>query len=293
VRRQSYRYQRTLGDVAEVRGVGMVTGARVRLRFLPAPASTGVAFVRTDLAARPHIPAHVSQVTGTQRRTTLGAAPAQVCLVEHVLAALAGLKVDNCTIELDGPEPPGLDGSSHGYVQALLGAGVVRQAARRTIWTTTAPIVLSSGGATLGLHPGEEPGLRLTYILDYGLRSPLGRQTYSTALTPARFIQHVCRARTFLLQHEADELRRQGLGKHTTTRDLLVFGPHGPIDNWLRYADEPSRHKVLDLVGDLSLLGTDVHGHVVAYRSGHPLNVELVRALHQRLAGRGAPLAAA
>ena len=312
MRRFSYRYQRTLARPAEVWGVGYLTGATVRLRFVPAPPSTGIVFVRTDLRPRQHVQAHIDHVTGTQRRTTLGHPPAQIGLVEHVLAALAGLRIDNCQVELNAPEPPGLDGSARGFVTALLDAGICRQEASRPIFGVDQPVVLSARGATLALHPPmrevlstdpvgaasraaldgparlagpttPEHELYLSYFLDYGLTSPIARQVHTQALTPGSFVQELASCRTFILQEEAAELRRQGLGTRTSAADLLVFGPHGPVDNSLRYANEPARHKVLDLVGDLALLGADLCGHVVAYRSGHPLNVELVRCLHQRL----------
>jgi UDP-3-O-acyl N-acetylglucosamine deacetylase len=297
VRKHSDRHQRTIARAAEVGGIGFLTGAAVRLRFLPAAPDSGVVFVRTDLAGRPRVGAHVGEVTGTRRRTTLAQPPAQVGLVEHVLAALAGLRVDNCVVELDAPEPPGLDGSALQFVRTLLGAGVVRQAGRRGAWGVTRPVVLGAGGATLALHPpapGQPAGLSLSYFLDYGSHSPIGRQVHTVhGLTPGGFIRELAGCRTFLLEAEAEELRRQGLGARTTAADLLVFGPHGPIDNRLRFANEPARHKLLDLIGDLSLLGADLCGHVVAYRSGHPLNVELVRALHQCLAEAREPVAAA
>jgi UDP-3-O-acyl N-acetylglucosamine deacetylase len=288
VRRHSYRYQRTVARSVDVQGTGFLTGASVRLRFLPAPPGTGVVFVRTDLRPRPHVPACIGNVTGTQRRTTLGRPPAEVSLVEHVLAALAGLRLDNCYVELNAPEPPGLDGSARGFVEALRRAGATLQGARRTVWCVDAPVVVTQGGATLALHPGADGQLRVSYLLDYGPRAPIPRQTYTGVVTSEHFAAEVAGCRTFLLEHEAVELRRQGLGTRTTAADLLVFGPRGPIDNRLRYADEPARHKVLDIVGDLSLLGEDLVGHVVAYRSGHPLNVALVGALRQQ-AGAAEP----
>ncbi len=283
MKRHSYRYQRTIAGPAEVEGVGLLTGAHVRLCFRPAPPSTGVVFVRTDLGPQARIRACLDEVTGTQRRTTLGRAPLQVGLVEHVLAALAGLRIDNCFVELDAPEPPGLDGSAQVFVDELRHAGVRLQSARRAVWEVEAPVVVRQNGSTLALHPCDEDGLRASYILDYGLGSPIARQLRTVAITPETFAGELAGCRTFLLEAEALELRRQGLGSRTTTADLLVFGPHGPIHNRLRFADEPARHKLLDLVGDLSLLGEDVRGHLVAYRSGHPLNVELVRALSRRL----------
>jgi UDP-3-O-acyl N-acetylglucosamine deacetylase len=286
VRRLSYRYQRTIAATAEVSGVGYLTGATVRLRFRPAPADTGVVFVRTDARPAAHVPAHVGQVTDTRRRTTLGRAPAQVGLVEHVLAALAGLRIDNCYVELDAPEPPGLDGSARGFVDALVRAGSVLQAARRPVWGVDEPVVVAQGGSTLALHPGPDDALKVSYLLDYGLDSPIGRQSHTQSVTPEGFVNDLADCRTFILESEVVELRRQGLGARTTPADLLVFGKRGPIQNCLRYANEPARHKVLDLLGDLALLGHDLRGHVVAYRSGHPLNVELVRTLRERMPQR-------
>jgi UDP-3-O-acyl N-acetylglucosamine deacetylase len=288
VRRVCYRYQRTVGRTAEVRGVGYLTGAAVRLRFVPAAPHTGVVFVRTDLGAEARVPSCVAEVTGTNRRTTLGTPPLSVSLVEHVLAALAGLHIDNCCVELDAPEPPGLDGSARGFVEALRGAGTRLQPARRVVWGVESSVVVQQHGATLALHPSDGQALRVSYLLDYGVLSPLGRQSHTQVVSPESFANDLADCRTFLLEEEALELQRQGLGARTTVSDLLVFGKAGPIGNCLRYANEPARHKILDLIGDLSLLGQDVCGHLVAYRSGHPLNVELVRALSRLLPETGA-----
>jgi UDP-3-O-acyl-N-acetylglucosamine deacetylase len=187
--------------------------------------------------------------------------------------------VDNCVIELDGPEPPGLDGSAWGFVRAVADAGVVIQGGRRPILTVDAPVVVSQNGATIALHPTDRSELRVSYLLDYGPTGPIPRQAFTVDVSPESFTREVAGCRTFLLEQEAAELRAQGVGRHLSAKELLVFGPRGPIDNALRYGDEPARHKVLDLIGDLALCGFDVAGHVVAYRSGHALNVELARAL--------------
>jgi UDP-3-O-acyl N-acetylglucosamine deacetylase len=279
----SYRYQRTLGRAAEVQGIGYLTGANVRLRFLPAPPHSGVVFVRTDLGPDARVEAAVEEVTGTNRRTTLGRPPVCVSLVEHVLAALAGLRIDNCQVELNASEPPGLDGSALGFVEALRPAGLRLQPARRAVWAVERSVVLHQNGATLALHPADGPGLKVSYVLDYGPFSPLGRQTHTQIITPESFAAEIAACRTFVLEEEAAELKRQGLGARTRVSDLLVFGKSGPIGNRLRHQNEPARHKILDLIGDLSLLGQDLYGHVVAYRSGHPLNVELVRILCREL----------
>jgi UDP-3-O-acyl N-acetylglucosamine deacetylase len=265
-----------------------LTGASIRLRFQPAPPHTGVMFVRTDLRPAVPIPARVDQVTGSQRRTTLGQPPNQVSLVEHVLAALAGLRIDNCVVQLNGPEPPGLDGSAQRFVDLLHQAGAVLQPARRAAWTVSAPVGLAQNGATLTLHPDTHE-LKISYLLDYGLGSPIGRQIHTQVVTPESFANDLAGSRTFILESEAAELQRQGLGSRTTPADLLVFGQRGPIHNRLRYEDEPARHKILDLVGDLSLFGHDLCGHLVAYRSGHPLNIQLARELSRQLAGACPP----
>jgi UDP-3-O-acyl N-acetylglucosamine deacetylase len=289
VRRHGYRYQRTLAQPAELVGIGFLTGAMVHLRFRPAPPSTGVVFVRTDLHPAAQIPAHIDHVTGTNRRTTLGDLPSQVGLVEHVLAALAGLRIDNCYVDLNAAEPPGLDGSAQGFVQALRSAGNVLQPARREISQVEEPVIVRQNGASLALYPPDADELRISYTLDYGLNAPIDRQLCTCVLTPESFVNDVAGCRTFILESEAAELRRQGLGARTTAADLLVFGQRGPMDNHLRFANEPARHKILDLIGDLSLYGHDLRGHLVAYRSGHPLNIELVRMLHQQRNGRSFP----
>ncbi len=277
VRSLGYRPQRTLARPVSVRGVGFITGAPVTVRFVPAPPDSGIRFQRIDRPQGPTVPATVHQVTGTQRRTTLGDAYSGITLVEHILAALAGLRIDNCCVELDAGEPPGLDGSSQGFVAALLQAGIIPQQAPRAIWTVSQPIILQRGDATLAIHPHSAPTLRISYRLDYGHPSPIPPHLHSCDITPERFAAELAHCRTFIMESEVQMLWKQGIGRHLTHADLLVFGPRGPIHNTLKHADEPARHKVLDLVGDLGLCGCDLVGHVVAYRSGHQMNVELAK----------------
>lgn len=279
VKRIQDRCQQTIARPVEVQGIGYVTGKNIRLRFRPAPASTGVVFVRTDLGASACIPAVVENVTGTARRTTLGKPPVHVGLVEHVLAALTGLRIDNCYVDLDAPEPPGLDGSASAFVKALTNAGTVLQSERRPIWTTDRMISFTTPDATIALYPPEDAELRVSYLLDYGIDSPIPWQMCTLTIHPGSFVSDVSTCRTFVTDQEALALRQQGLGSNSVVTDLVVFGPRGPIENKLRFANEPARHKILDILGDLSLIGCDLRGHVVAYRSGHPHNVELVRKL--------------
>ena len=271
-------------------GVGFITSSPIRLRFVPAAADTGVLFQRTDLKNASPIPARVESVTGTSRRTTLGSGSNQITLVEHILSALAGLRIDNCLVELDGPEPPGLDGSSREFVEVLLSAGVGLQTAMRPVWTTSVPIRVSQNGATLTIHPESGSDFKMSYFLNYGHRSSIPPQMHTEIITPETYASELASSRTFVLEAEVAELQEQGIGKHLTAKDLLVFGERGPIDNQLRFANEPARHKVLDLVGDLALCGFDLAGHVVAYRSGHPLNIELARALTQAARNAASPV---
>lgn len=277
------RNQQTISRPVEVHGVGYLTGAQVTLRFLPASANTGVIFVRTDLKPIVQIPACLDQVTGTNRRTTLGNPPASVTMVEHVLAALAGLHIDNCYIEINALEPPGLDGSAGPIVRALRSAGTKTQQSTRSIWGIDQPILVRKPGATLAIHPHSLPEYRLSYFLDYGQTSPIMPQRHTQSITAESFYNFLGDCRTFLLEAEAEEMKRQGIGTRTKVSDLVVFGKHGPVDNRLRFANEPARHKALDIIGDLSLIGHDIRGHVVAYRSGHPLNIELGKEIYKQI----------
>jgi len=279
VRVIGYRSQRTLAAPAELSGVGFITGTRVRVRFNPAPANRGIVFRRIDLAGSPAVVAHPSAITNTNRRTTLGPATTGVTLTEHVLSALAGLRIDNCIIEVDAIEPPGLDGSAGLFSDAILKAGAILQPAQRPIRAATAPILVSGPDATIQLHPADEPGLRVTYILDYGPNSPIPRQMFTIDVSPESYARELARCRTFCTEAEAKAIKAIGLAPHLRFADTLVFGARGPIDNALRFADEPARHKALDLIGDLALCGFDLAGHLVAYRSGHTLNAEMSKRL--------------
>ncbi len=169
MQRIGYRHQRTIARSASLSGPGMITGAKIQVKMHPAPENTGVVFVRTDLPGNPVVPARADVVTSTQRRTTLGGGDSAITLVEHLLATLAGLRVDNCIIELDGPEPPGLDGSAAGFVDTVLDAGITIQTGRRAIWTVKEKVVVQQAGATVAFHPLEADApqeLLATYMLD-------------------------------------------------------------------------------------------------------------------------------
>ena len=177
-----------------------------------------------------------------------------------------------------------MDGSALAYVRALADAGVVLQRQPRGIWTVERPYTVTDGKASLTIHPATAPGLRLSYLLDYGPGSVLGRQRHTHEISPTGLHNGLADCRTFLLENEAQMMARNGFGRGITERDLLIFGPRGPVGNELRYDDEPARHKALDLVGDLPLVGVDLAGHAIGCRSGHALNVQLARQLREGLA---------
>jgi UDP-3-O-[3-hydroxymyristoyl] N-acetylglucosamine deacetylase/3-hydroxyacyl-[acyl-carrier-protein] dehydratase len=277
------RPQRTLARSTEVRGIGFFHGNDVTLRFHPAPPDSGIVFERTDLAGRPTIPAQIAQVVPSQRRTTIQQGDAQVEMIEHVMAALSGMRIDNCRIEIDAPECPGCDGSSRDIVEAIETAGADEQERPRQALVIERSFTVREGDAILAAHPGSGEGLTLSYHLDYGSGSPIGSQSYLIDLSPSSFRSQLAGSRTFLLEAEAQALRAAGIGRRTTEADVLIFGRDGVVGNTLRFPDEPARHKVLDMVGDLALLGMDLHGFVVAHRSGHTANAALVRRLLQGL----------
>jgi UDP-3-O-acyl N-acetylglucosamine deacetylase len=200
-------------------------------------------------------------------------------MVEHVLAALYGLAIDNCQVACDAAEMPGLDGSCQPLVAALAEAGIVEQRALRRRLTVTDITRVGNEDSWVEARPAKTGGLCITYKLDYGPNNPIGRQTIELAVSPRTFAAELAPARTFLLQEEAHWLKSRGLGTRVTSQDLLVFGEDGPIDNPLRFENECVRHKALDLVGDLALAGCEVVGQFIAYKSGHRLNAELVKVL--------------
>jgi UDP-3-O-[3-hydroxymyristoyl] N-acetylglucosamine deacetylase len=277
------RMQRTLAQPAVVTGFGYWSGRDVRVEFKPAPADAGRTFVRTDLGPQARIPASVKHRVESPRRTTLVSGEANVEMVEHILAALAGLQIDNCEIWVDAPEMPGCDGSSLAFVQALDAAGYVTQDLPVRQLVVTDRMRVGDEHTWIEAWPAKQirglPDLSIKFRIDYGRGNAIGRQSCQLAVSPDAFRRELAAARTFLLKSEADWLRAQGLAGRVTNGDLLVFDTDGPIDNELRFEDECVRHKALDLVGDLALAGCEVAGQFIAHCSGHRLNAEMVRAL--------------
>ncbi len=272
-----WQRQRTIRDAVRLSGRGYLSGSAVTLEFRPAPAHTGVVFLRSDLPGAPAVPATIDHVVPRQRRTAIARGEAVVEMVEHVMATLAGLAIDNCIVAIDGAETPGCDGSSLDFVNALRGTAIVVQSPLARVLEVNRELSLKEGEMAISIAPSEGPGFSIDYELNYPGAPIIGRQRLAFDLEPGSFERELAPARTFVLQHEAEMLKAAGIGRHCTAQDLVIFGPDGPIDNPLRYPDEPVRHKMLDVLGDLSLAGRRIHGRVSASRSGHSLNAALVR----------------
>lgn len=273
------RNQRTIARAVGVTGFGYWSGRDISVEFRPAEPGEGVVFVRRDLPGRPRIPVCVENRLESPRRTSLCVGDACVEMVEHIMAALTGLRVDNCQVWVDQAEMPACDGSALPLVEALQSAGIVDQGRPRPQRIVREIVRLGTRDSWIEVRPPVARGTVLRYQLDYGPRSPIGEQTYELLLTPESFRDNLAPCRTFMLQEECEALLAQGLGQRATVRDLLVFGPNGPLDNTLRFPDECVRHKLLDMVGDLGLAGCDLIGQFVAHRTGHRHNAELVRTI--------------
>jgi UDP-3-O-acyl N-acetylglucosamine deacetylase len=276
------RQQTTIADSVSVTGYGFWSGHDITLTFRPAKTNSGIVFVRTDLPGQPRIPAVVQNRVNGPRRTTLVANDCSVEMVEHVLAALAGLKIDNCEIFVDRAEMPGCDGSSLPFTNALAQTHVVQLSEPRQVIEVVSTIRVGDENSWIQAEPVASDELELIYHLRYD-RPAIGTQSYSSIVTPTIFAKEIAPARTFVLLEEAQQLQQQGLGQRVTFQDIIVFDEHGPIDNELRFDDECARHKMLDMIGDFSLSGTDLIGRFTAFRSGHQLNSQMVFALLQQI----------
>jgi UDP-3-O-acyl N-acetylglucosamine deacetylase len=252
------------------------------LTFKPAAANTGVVFVRTDLTGNPKITAVVQNRINGPRRTTLVANGCSVEMVEHVLSALAGLRIDNCEVHVDRAEMPGFDGSSKAFVQAIQSTEIVELAEPKRSLAVDRTIRVGDEHSWILAEPSATDELELIYQLGYDCRA-IGEQVFQTKVTPEIYAEQIGSARTFVLESEALELQQKGLGKRVSYRDIMVFNDDGLIDNELRFENECARHKVLDMIGDFSLSDTDLVGKFTACKSGHRLNSRLVFELLQQI----------
>lgn len=266
----------TLSRAFERSGIGLHSGIKTNVRVLPGLPGVGRYFVRVDLPGTPVIPAHVDAVNETTLSTQLqgATAMASVRTVEHLLAALAGSGVEDARIEIDGLEVPLLDGSAKNWVEAISEAGVVAVPETASVFLQE-PVSVSDGDAFVTALPA--PTLRFTYGIDFDLPA-IGNQWHSW--TPAEdFGEAIAPARTFALVHQIEQLQNRGLIKGGSLENALVCGEQGWLNGPLRFPNEPVRHKLLDLVGDLSLLGNFPVAHFLSYKASHNLHIQLAKKL--------------
>ena len=266
--------QQTLNRPASYSGVGLHSGNRVNMTFLPAPPNSGIRFRRVDLEGKPEIEARAEHVAETNRSTTLAKGNTRIHTVEHVLATFAGYGIDNAIIELDANEPPIADGSAREYCRMIQSAGVIPQDERREPYLVTEPIQFEMGETVMALFPDDKFKISCTSSDKQGRFT----QFYSVELSPATWERELSHARTFCFYEEIEFLIKNGLIKGGSLENAVVIRDDAVLTTEpLRYADEFVRHKMLDIVGDLSLLGRPLRGHLIAVKPSHAANCEMVR----------------
>jgi len=272
-------HQYTLKRSVSCCGVGLHAGRTVNLTIKPAPANTGICFYRSDLDIDQTVPAHMMQVVDTSLATTLGNGSATVATTEHLLAALHGLGIDNAEIELDSYEVPIMDGSAGPFMHLLSKGGRLKQRALRRVLRVTSPIEYSDGEKSIRIEPYN--GFKVTGRIDFD-NELIGDQVYSIEVTPERFRKEIATARTFGFVEQVENLWANGMALGGTLESVIaIHWDRRSIlnEDGLRFNDEFVRHKVLDLIGDLALLGSPVMGHVIADRSGHSMHLGFMEAV--------------
>lgn len=262
--------QRTIARPAACTGVGVHSGRPVHLTVHPAPINHGIKFLRSDLPGCPEIPAHFHNVVDTSLATVIGHDGCIVSTIEHLMAALAGLSIDNALVEIDTYEVPIMDGSAGPFSWMLREAGIREQSGPRCFFVVKESIALSDGDRSVAVHPA--PSFGITCAIDFN--HPLvRRQEYSLDLDEDAFHREIAPARTFGFLHEVEYLKRLGLARGGSLDNVVVLDGRRIVNHdGLRFADEFVRHKILDCIGDFSLLGMPVLGHLVAEKSGHAFN---------------------
>jgi UDP-3-O-[3-hydroxymyristoyl] N-acetylglucosamine deacetylase len=269
--------QQTIRKALTFEGVGLHSGQRARVTLSPAPPDAGIIFHTAGVAER--IPAGPESVVDSLNATTVGVNGTRIRTIEHLLAAAAGLGIDNLDVEVEGVEIPALDGSARPFVQMLASVGRAPQSARRPLLTVPYPIRVGGGNRWIQVLPADV--LRVSYTLDSD-HAALGTQVLALTPTEHAFVDEIAPARTYGFLKDIGMLRKKGLARGGSLDNTVVIGDRGPL-NSLRFRDECVRHKILDLIGDLALLGRPLAGHVVARNGGHALNLELVLAIQRAL----------
>lgn len=265
-------YQQTLAQSAEYSGIGLHSGKEVLMTIKPGEVDTGIVFVRTDLPSKPEIKTNPLNVSSTIKATTISANGAEVFTIEHLMAALSMLSIDNCRIEMNSPEPPVTDGSSGVFVEIILKAGRVQQDALRKVYVLDESFTVHKEDKYLCAVPYD--GFRISF-LSINPHPMLGTQYFDIELTEESFLQEIAYARTVAFMNEVEQMKKMGLGLGGSTENVVVFDDTG-ILSVPRFENELVRHKILDVIGDFYLLGS-IKAHIIAVMTGHAFNAEVAR----------------
>ncbi len=274
------QFQQTLKRPVVCQGIGIHAGRPAQLVIKPAPANSGILFIRTDLPGRPVLPARSARVLDSSLATTLGTEQAYVSTVEHLLAALAGMQIDNARIEVSGPEVPILDGSAKPFTVLLQQAGVKVLRWPRAFFLLQRPLEVAAGDKYIRVEPAQTT--TVTYSIDFP-HPAIGRQTFTWAPTVKSFCREIAPARTFGFLQQVQELQANGLALGGSLENAIVLDETGVLNpEGLRFADEFVRHKILDLIGDLALLGWPLIGHIQVHKGSHALHQRFMQTLLQQ-----------
>jgi UDP-3-O-[3-hydroxymyristoyl] N-acetylglucosamine deacetylase / 3-hydroxyacyl-[acyl-carrier-protein] dehydratase len=280
--------QRTLKNKAVFEGLGLHTGRKVTVCVGPAANNSGILFSRVDLSPDLKVKAAIENVCSDEmRQTAIMVGKGRVHTIEHLMATFHGLGIDNALVEIDGEEVPGMDGSSLEFTRGLVAAGIEEQSAERQFLAVKTPVYIDQGDQSIVILPADS--FAISYMLNYR-DADLSDQYLSLPIIPEIFEREIAPARTFCLKKEAELLLSQGFGKGANPSNTLIFEKNKPLQNTLRFENEACRHKIMDILGDLFLCGKFIRGHVIASRSGHALNVELVRKLMMNAPAEPKPL---
>ncbi|MFO7840499.1 MAG: UDP-3-O-acyl-N-acetylglucosamine deacetylase [Desulfosalsimonadaceae bacterium] len=282
--------QRTLARQVRFPGTGVHSGKKVHLTIKPAPPNTGINFCRVDLPTAPLVRAIFSRVVDTSLATVIGEDGCIVSTIEHLMACFSGLSIDNAVCELDAYEAPIMDGSAKDFARNIQAAGIVKQDAERMYFIVKSPIKLEKEDKSVCLYPARERRMSCTIEFNH---PAIGEQSLSLLLSEANFVNEICSARTFGFLHEVEYMQFFGLAKGGSLDNSVVIDENGVInEGGLRHSDEFVRHKILDAIGDFSLLGLPILGHIVLYRSGHQFNHQFLKTFFaSKTAWETAPLA--
>ncbi|MCS7180556.1 MAG: bifunctional UDP-3-O-[3-hydroxymyristoyl] N-acetylglucosamine deacetylase/3-hydroxyacyl-ACP dehydratase [bacterium] len=287
-------FQKTIEKEVEIEGIGLHTGEKTKLILKPAPPNTGIIFIRRDIEETEPIKADIDNLLDTNkfpRRTSIGNEKVQIHTIEHLLSALYAMEIDNIFIEIYGSECPGLDGSCFEFVEVIKKAGIKECNEPKDIFYLKEPIYISENNSHIIALPSKE--FKISYTLDYP-NTLINSQFASFIITPEIYEKEISPARTFCLKEEVDILRNMGLGKGSNYQNTLIIDKDKVLNNEFRFNDEPVRHKISDLIGDIALLGKTLIAHIIGIKSGHSINTKLIRKIKElikkeKISGVGSP----